>query len=80
MADHSKWYEYLEEATKYDLTATDSDVKNREQSRFVSVCQFASGMWLDIDPDGSLRHARQGTALWRIAVQRRLGLSGRVEK
>ena len=64
----------MDDLHKFDATATDTEVKHREASRFISTSQFGSGSWLNITPDATLPFSRQHSTKATIALQRRLGL------
>ena len=74
IVDHSNWLAQYDACCIFDATSTDTTIRHREASRLIAVSQFASGTWLDVDPDSSLPHAKQRTPLFNIGVQRRLGL------
>ena len=64
----------MQATLKFDTIATDTIVRNREATRFVSVSQPGSGSWLNVAPDASLHFSRQRSSIATIALQRRLGL------
>jgi hypothetical protein len=71
---NENWHAHALATLELDATATDTLVRHREATRFISVSQVGSGSWLDVAPDSSLPFARQRSSLATIALQRRLGL------
>ena len=73
IASHERWLRCLAACEQLDAEMDDPNgVKHREASRFIAVCQFASGAWLDLCPDG--RHSSKITSeVFATALQRRHG-------
>ena len=62
------WHALMDDLHKFDATATDTEVKHREASRFISTSQFGSGSWLNITPDATLPFSRQHSTKATIAI------------
>jgi len=71
---NANWHAHLFNLLEFDAAATDTIVRHREATRFISASQPGSGSWLNMVPDASLPFARQRSALATIALQRHLGL------
>ena len=60
---NENWHAHALATLELDATATDTLVRHREATRFISVSQPGSGSWLDVAPDSSLPFARQRSSL-----------------
>ena len=75
VAHHATWLEVRRQLAAVDaarLTINESDIPNRELARLTAVSQPLASAWLQETPYRPA--ARQLSAAWRVAVQRRLGL------